>query len=230
MFKRIAKRLVARKPVSWEMIVGNGQICLILMFQVFLWVPVVYSALTGALLVIYGIWWILLGAQPLFLENRATSVSISSGVIIAVGCSIIGLGIAMIIPSMTDVDWVPRMAGIFYNLTFFVWIFVILKAAPMITRGLLIGIVFCVVAIGYAFICNALMLINLIVSNIPRVAADSEQMVGYIVSGAAMIGWTRFVMRKAAPTNFKKLVPGFMICGIVYIGFGIVMAMVLIFR
>ena len=218
------------KRVSWEMMVGNGQICLILMFQIFLWIPVGYSALTGASLLIYGIWWILHGIYPLFIENRTTSVSIGSGVIIAAGCGIIGLGITMIIPLMTDVDWVPRMAGIFYNFAFFMWLFVILKVAPMITRGLLIGVIFCVIASGYAFFCHALVVINAIVSDIPRVTADSEQMIGFIVSGGAIVGWARFVMRKTAPTNFKILVPAFTIFGVIYIGFGIVMAMMLIFR
>ena len=229
MIKQIAEKL-ARRKFSWDMMVGNGQGCLILMFQIFLWIPVTYSALTGAMLVIYGGWWMLHGIYPLFIENRPTSVSISSGVIIAAGCSIIGLGIAMVIPVMTEVDWVPRMAGIFYNLAFFLWLFVIMKVAPVITRSLLIGAVFCVIAGGYALVCNALMVINAIVSDIPRVAADSEQMIGYMVSGGAIVGWTLLVMRKTAPTNFKILVPVFTICGIIYIGFGIVMTMALIFR
>ena len=33
----------------------------------------------------------------------------------------------MMLPLMTEVDWVPRMAGIFYSLAFFIWLFVILK-------------------------------------------------------------------------------------------------------
>ena len=35
MFKQIAARLTRRK-FSWEMMVGNGQVCLILIFQIFL--------------------------------------------------------------------------------------------------------------------------------------------------------------------------------------------------
>ena len=82
MFKQIAERL-ARRKFSWEMMVGNGQVCLILIFQMLLWTPVTYAALTGASLAIYGVWWILHGIYPLVIENRPTSVSISAGVIIA---------------------------------------------------------------------------------------------------------------------------------------------------
>ncbi len=221
MFRKITERLLARLNISWEMMVGNGQVCLMLMFQIFLWIPVVSSALTGTLLIVYGILWIIHGISPLFIENRISSVSISSKVIIASGCSIIGLGIAMMFPLTTEVDWIPRMAGIFYSLAFFLWLFVIIKTAPIITQGLLIGIVFCVIAIGYALVCNTLMVMHTIASDIPRVAVHWEQAIGYIVSGSAAIGWTFFVMRKTATTNFKIVGPAFMIFGIIYIGFGI---------
>ena len=72
--------------------VGNGQICLLLMLQLFLWIPVVSSALTGTLLIVYGVLWTIHGISPLLIENRTASVSISSKIIIASGCSIIGLG------------------------------------------------------------------------------------------------------------------------------------------
>ena len=230
MFKQIAERLLARLKISWELMVGNGQICLLLMLQLFLWIPVVSSALTGTLLIVYGVLWTIHGISPLLIENRTASVSISSKIIIAAGCSIIGLGIAMMLPLMTEVDWVPRMAGIFYCLAFFIWLFVILKTAPIITQDLLIGVVLCVMATGYALVCNALMMVNAIVADIPRVAVPWDQAIGYIVSGGAVIGWTGFVMRKNTPAGYKILVPVFMLCGVIYIGFGIVLTTALISR
>ena len=233
MFKQISERL-ARLKFSWETIVNSGQVCLLLMFQVLFWTFVVNSALTrtlaGANLILYGVLWVLHGIYPLLIENRRTSVAISSGVIVVSGCSIIGLGIATILSLMVEVDWVLRMAGIFYNLAFFAWIFVIIKTAPIITRGLLIGVVLCVMAIGYALVCNALMVMNAIVSDIPRVAVLWDQAIGYIVSGCAMIGWTLCVMRKTASANFRWLVTAFIIAGIIFIGFGVVLATVLISR
>ena len=230
MFKQITKRLLARLKMSWELMVGKGQICLLLMLQIFLWIPVVSSALTGTLLIVYGTLWIIHGISSLLIENRISSVSISAKVVIVSGCCIIGLGIAMMLPLMTQVDWVPRMAGIFYSLAFFLWLFVIVKTAPIITRGLLIGVALCVIAIGYALACNALMVMHTIVSDIPRVAAPWDQAIGYIVSGCAIIGWTGFVMRKNTPANFRKLILVFWLCGVIYIGFGIVLTTVLISR
>ena len=182
---------------------------------------------------IQGVSWIIHGVSLLFIENRTTSVSIGSGLIIASGCSIIGLGLAMLLPLMVEVDWMLRMAGIFYSLAFFVWIFVILKLAPIITRGLLIGVVFCIIAVGYALVCNVLLVISALVPNVSHITAHWEKAIkaiGYIVSGSAVVGWTLFVMRKTAPTNFKILVPVFIILGIIYIAFGIVMITVLTFR
>ena len=234
MFKKIAERLVVFKPFSWEKMVGTGQVCLLLMFQIFLWILVVNSALTrtlaGAMLIVCGAWWIMHGIYPLLIENRSTSVTIGCRVIIASGCCIIGLGIAMIIPLMTEVDWVPRMAGIFYSLAFLVWLFVIMKVAPIITRWLLIGVVFCVIAIGYALVCNVWVVTNALVSDVPHVRVSWDLAIGFMVSGGAMIGWTILVMRKTAPVNFRLLVPAFVILGIIYIGFGIVTATVLISR
>ena len=230
MVKQIAERLLARLKISWELMVSNGQICLVLMLQLFLWIPVVSSALTGTLLIVYGILWVVHGISPLFMEDRTSSVSISSKVIIASGCSIIGLGIVMMLPLMTEVDWIPRMAGVFYSLAFFVWLFVILKTAPIITQGLLIGVVFCVMATGYALVCNTLMIIHTIVADIPRVAVPWEQAIGYIVSGCAVIGWTGFVMRKNTPAGYKILVPVFLLCGVIYIGFGVSLTTMLVSR
>ncbi|MYB93698.1 hypothetical protein F4054_03590 [Candidatus Poribacteria bacterium] len=102
MFKQTAKKLVARLNISWETRVGNGQVCLMLMFQIFLWIPVVSSALTGTLLIVYGVLWIIHGISPLLIEERTASVSISSGVIITSGCSIIGLGVAMMLLLTTE--------------------------------------------------------------------------------------------------------------------------------
>ena len=233
MFEQISERL-ARLKFSWETIVNSGQVCLLLMFQVLFWTFVVNSALTrtlaGANLILYGVLWVLHGIYPLLIENRRTSVAISSGVIVVSGCSIIGLGIATILSLMVEVDWVLRMAGIFYNLAFFAWIFVILKVAPTITRELVIGVVFCFVATGYAFVCNVLVVMRTLVTDLPHITADWEQAIGYIVSGGAMIGWTLCVMRKTASANFRWLVPAFIIAGIIFIGFGIVTATVLISR
>ena len=230
MFKQIAEKLLARLKFPWEMMVGNGQVCMVLMLQIFLWIPVVSSALTGTLLIVYGILWIIHGISALFIENSPSSVSISSKVIIASGCGIIGLGIAMMLPLITEVDWVPRMAGIFYCLAFFVWLFIIIKTAPIITQGLLIGVVFCVIAIGYMLVCNALMVMHTIASDIPRVAVPWDQAMGYIVSGCAIIGWTGFVMRKNTPAGYKILVPVFLLFGVIYIGFGVTLTTMLVSR
>ena len=135
----------------------------------------------------------------------------------------------MIIPLMTEVDWVPRMAGIFYSLAFFLWLFVIMKVAPIITRGLLIGVVFCVIASGYALVCNVLVM-NALVSDVPYVKASWDLAIGFMVSGGAMIMWTLFVMRKITTAYPKFVVPAFMLFGAIYIGFGIVLATVLISR
>ena len=233
MFKKIAERLAVFKPFSWEKMVGNGQVCLLLMFQVLLWTQVVNSALTrtlaGTTLILYGVLWIMHGIYPLLIENRSASVTIGCRVIIASGCCIVGLGIAMILPLMTEVDWVPRMAGIFYSLAFLLWLFVIMKVAPIITQGLLIGLVFCVIASGYALVCNVLVM-NALVSDVPHVKASWYLAVGFMVSGGAMIMWTLFVMRKITTANLRLLVPVCMIGRIIYIGFGIVLATVLISR
>ena len=233
MFKKIAERLAVFKPFSWEKMVGNGQVCLLLMFQVLLWTQVVNSALTrtlaGTTLILYGVLWIMHGIYPLLIENRSASVTIGCRVIIASGCGIVGLGIAMILPLMTEVDWVPRMAGIFYSLAFLLWLFVIMKVAPIITQGLLIGLVFCVIASGYALVCNVLVM-NALVSDVPHVKASWYLAVGFMVSGGAMIMWTLFVMRKITTANLRLLVPVCMIGRIIYIGFGIVLATVLISR
>ncbi len=233
MFKRISEKLVALKPVSWEKMVGTAQVCLLLMFQMMIWMPIDSTTLTkklaGMTLIIYGALWIIHGIYLLLFENRPTSVSISSGVIITSACCIVGLGIILIVPLTTEMDWVRRMAGIFYSLAFLVWLFVIMKMTPM-TRGLLIGIVFCVIASGWVLVCNAIVVINAIVSDMSHVKASWDLAIGFIVSGGAMVGWTLFVMRKTAPTNFKVLVTIFTIFGIIYIGFGIVAAIVITFR
>ena len=233
MLKQIAKRLVGHEQVSWETMAGDLLICLALIFQAALWNSTVHSpliALTGGMLILFGTMWIFLGNHPLFLENRTISVSIGCRVIIASGGAIIGLGIGMILPLMTEVDWVPRMAGFFYSLAFFLWLFVIIKVAPVITRGLLIGVVFCVIAIGYALVCNVLVVVNALVTDVSHLTAPWEQAIGYVVSGAAVIGWALLVMRKTTIAYSKFVVPAFMLCGIAYIGFGIVLATVLISR
>ena len=132
MLKQIAKRLVGHEQVSWETMAGDLSICLALMFQAALWNSAVHSpliALTGGMLILFGTMWVFLGNHPLFLENRPTSVTIGGWVIIASGCCIMGLGIGMIISLDADVSWMPRLAGIFYSLAIFVWVFVLLKGS-----------------------------------------------------------------------------------------------------
>ena len=234
MFKKIAEKFTAYRKFSWEMMVNSGQVCFLLMFQVMPWGQEINSTLTrtlaGTTLLFYGILWILHGIYPLFLENRPTSVTISGKVIIASGCCIIGLGIAMIVPLMPEVNWMPRMAGIFYSFAFSVWLFVSMKLAPIITRRLLIGIVLCAIATGYAFVCNIVVVINALASDIFHVKASWDLAIGYFVSGVAMTAWTILVMRKNTPAGYKGLVPVCVIAGVIYIGFGIVMATVLISR
>lgn len=136
MFKKITEKLTAHLKLnfSWEWMLGvdSGFVCNLLIFQVLLWIPV--SSVTGALLITYGILWVIFGPYPLLIENRQASVTIGSGIIVFSGCCMIGLGIAMILQLMTEMDWVPRMAGILYGLAFFIWLFIILKMAPTINR------------------------------------------------------------------------------------------------
>ena len=231
MLKQIAKRLVGHKQVSWETMAGDLSICLALMFQAALWNSAVYSpliALTGGMLILFGTMWVFLGNHPLFLENRPTSVTIGSGVIIASGCCIIGLGIGMIISLDADVSWMPRLAGIFYSLAIFVWVFVLLKVAP-ITRSLLIGVAFFVLASGYALICNAQVVINAIVSDMSYVEVYWDQGIAYVLNGSALIAWMLLIVRKIADVKVKSIVPLFVFLGVVYIGIGIVLTMALVF-
>ena len=228
MFKKITEKLVARLKLnlSWEKMIGidSGIVCNLLIFQVLLWIPV--SSVTGLLLITYGILWVIVGAYPLLIENRPTSVTVGSRIIVFLGCCMIGLGVVMILQLMTGMDWVPRIAGIFYGLAFFVWLFVILKMAPTIKRGLLIGVVFCVVAIAYVLVCNVLVVINALVTPVPHLTTPAEQAVAYYTSGGAVIGWTLCVMWKSHPTNYKWIVPAFVIMGVVFIGFGITLTVV----
>ena len=226
MFKQISEKLATRLNFSWEKMLGvdSGIVCNLLIFQVLLWIPA--TTMTGALLIVYGILWVILGAYLLLIENRRTSVTIGSGIIVFSGCCMIGLGIAMILQLMVEMDWVPRMAGIFYGLAFFLWLFVILKMAPTIKRWLLMGIVCCVVATAYALVCNVLMVINALVTPVPHLTTPTEQAVAYYTSGGAVVGWTLCVMWKSNPTQYKWMVPIFVIMGVVFIGYGITLTVV----
>ncbi len=230
MLKKITEKLVARLKLnlSWRKIIGvdSGIVCNFLIFQVFLWIPVTTAALTGTLLIVYGTLWVVFGTCLLLLQNRPTSVTIGGRIIVFSGCCMIGLGIAMMLQLMTEMDWVPRMAGIFYALAFFIWLFVILKIAPTITRWLLMGVVCCVVATAYALVCNVLVVIDALVTPVPHLTIPVEQAVAYYTSGGAVVGWTLCVMWKGTPTNFKWTVPAFVIMGVVFIGFGITLTVV----
>ena len=231
MLKQIAKRLVGHEQVSWETMAGDLSICLALMFQAALWNSAVHSpliALTGGMLILFGTMWVFLGNHPLFLENRPTSATIGGWVIIASGCCIMGLGIGMIISLDADVSWMPRLAGIFYSLAIFVWVFVLLKVAP-ITRSLLIGVAFFVLASGYALICNAQVVINAIVSDMSYVEVYWDQGIAYVLNGSAIIAWMLLIVRKIADVKVKSIVPLFVFLGVVYIGIGIVLTMALVF-
>ncbi len=228
MFKQIAKRLVGHKQVSWKTMAGDMSICLPLMFQVSLWNKVVYSPLMGAMLILFGAMWILLGNHPLFLENRPISVTIGCGVIITAGCCIMGLGIGMMIPLMTEVNWIPRLAGIFYSIAIFTWVFVILKVAP-ITRALLIGTASFLIASGYSFICHTGVVINALAFNIPYVEVYWDQGIAYILNGAAIITWVLLIVRKINLIKTKSIVPILVFLGVVCIGLGIVLTMALVF-
>ena len=231
MFKQIAKRLVGHEQVSWETMAGDLSICLALMFQAALWNSTVYSpliALIGGMLILFGTMWIFLGIHPLFIENRPTSATIGGWVIIASGCCIMGLGISMIISLDADVSWMPRLAGIFYSLAIFSWVFVLLKVAP-ITRSLLMGIAFFVLASGYALICNAQVVINTIVSDMPHIEVYWDQGIAYVLSGSAIIAWMLLIVRKIGIVKTKSIIPLFVFMGVVYIGIGIVLTMALVF-
>ena len=231
MLKRIAKKLVAHKQVSWETMAGDALICFVLMFQITLWNSAAYSpliALTGGMVILFGTMWIFLGIHPLFIENQRTSATIGGWVIIASGCCIMGLGIGMIIRLDADVSWIPRLAGIFYSLAIFSWVFVILKVAP-ITRALLIGIAFFILASGYALICNVQVVINAIVSDMPHIEVYWDRGIAYVLNGSALIAWMLLIVRKIAIVKAKPIVPLFVFVGVVQIGIGIVLTMALVF-
>ena len=139
-----------------------------------------------------------------------------------------GLGIGMIISLDADVSWMPRLAGFFYGLAIFSWVFVILKVAP-ITHSLLIGVVFFVLAGGYALICNAQVVINTIVSDMPYVEVYWDQGIAYVLSGSAIIAWMLLIVRKIGIVKTKSIIPLFVFIGVVYIGIGIVLTMALVF-
>lgn len=130
----------------------------------------------------------------------------------------------MIVPLIAEVDWVPRMAGIFYSLAIFMWIFVILNVAP-VTQGLRIGAVCCVITNVYALVCNVLVVINALVTDVSYLVVYWEQTIGYILSGGAVVGWASSAMRQAALPNLRVLFPTFMIAGVAYVGLGVVLAM-----
>lgn len=233
MVKQIAKRLVGHEPVSWETMAGNGLFCFSLMFQISLWNKVESSPLLGGvmgvILVLLGGMWVLLGNHPLFLENRPISATISCGIIIASGCCIMLLGISVIVPLMTEVNWMPRLAGIFYSLAIWAWVFVILKVAP-ITRALLMGVVFFVIASGYTLICHTRVVINIIVFDIPHIEVFWDQGIAYVLNGAALIAWMLLIVRKTNLITTKPIiVPIFVSLGVVSIGLGIVLTVALVF-
>lgn len=227
MFKQIAKRLVGHKQVSWQTIAGDTSICLPLVFQVSLWNKVVYSPLMGAMLILFGMMWIFLGNHPLFLENRPVSATIGCGVMIASGCCIVGLGIRMVIPQMA-VNWIPMLAGIFYSIAIFAWVFVILKVAP-ITRALLTGVASFLLASGYSFICHTRVVVNALVFNVPYVEVYWDQGIAYILNGAAIVTWMLLIVRKIDLIKTKSVIPIFVFIGVVCIGLGIVLTMALVF-
>ena len=122
----------------------------------------------------------------------------------------------------------PRLAGIFYSLAIFVWVFVLLKVVP-ITRSLLIGVAFFVLASGYALICNAQVVINAIVSDMSYVEVYWDQGIAYVLNGSAIIAWVLLILRKIAVVKLKPIVHIFILWGVMYIGLGIVLTMALAF-
>ena len=228
MFKQIAKRLVDHKQVSWKTMAGDTSICFALMLQLPLWNKVVSPLVSGIMPLILGAMWIVLGIYPLFLENRTTSAAVSGWGIIASGCCIMGLGISMILPLNTEVSWMPRMALVFYSLAILAWIFVLLQAAS-ITRSLLIGVAFFVLASGYAFFYNARVIMEVIVSDVPYIDVYWDQGIAYILNGTAVIVWVLLILRKIAVVKLKPIVHIFILWGVVYIGLGIVLTMALAF-
>ena len=103
-----------------------------------------------------------------------------------------------------------------------------LKVAP-ITRLLLIGVAFFVLASGYALICNAQVVINAIVSDMSYVEVYWDQGIAYVLNGSAIIAWMLLIVRKIADVKVKSIVPLFVFLGVVYIGIGIVLTMALVF-
>ena len=221
---------VRNSQVSWETMQGTSAIVF------FISLPDIESILT---LICLTLMLIGLGISPLYIKSESVSIAIASCVMIALGSGIGGLTIATLLerlltetPTEIKDSWVAGVVLICSSLGILAWVFIVLRISP-VSRLPLVAVVLFAAAGVYSLIygiliTHALVLINVIVSDILRVTADSEQMIGFIVSGGAIVGWARFVMRKTAPTNFKILVPAFTIFGVIYIGFGIALATLLI--
>ena len=167
------------------------------------------------------------GILPLSLEGRTTPISIAAVVIIALGSSIGGLGIATILKVLfsdthtflTD-NWVSGVASILANLAVLVWAFGILNIAPT-SRWLLIGTIFLVLAGGYSFGCGIFFLARSIVYGADQIAPVWNRGIPAILNGSAIVIWTLLITRKTIQEKVRFVVPIIIISGVGLIGLGV---------
>lgn len=212
---------------SWEVIWGNAVVPLTMAF-----LPINFSPddtfTTGGGLIIIGGAWISFGILPLYVENRTTPVFIAGTVIITVGSSIVGFGIATFLKSLFfDIgtplsdSWVSGVARILVNLALLAWGFVILKIAP-VTRSLIIGTVFLMLAGSYSLGCGIFLTMESVVNDTLQVAPVWEDGIATVLNGSAMVAWTLLITRKTvAYRRIRLAIPFFIICGCCFIGIGI---------
>ena len=167
------------------------------------------------------------GILPLYLEGRTTPISIAAIIIMALGSSIGGLGIATILKVLfsdthtflTD-NWISGIASILANLAVLVWAFVILSIAP-INRWLLIGAIFLVLAGGYSLGCGIFFLARSIVYGADQIAPVWNRGIPAILNGSAIVIWTLLITRKTIQEKVRFVVPIIIISGVGLIGLGI---------
>lgn len=167
------------------------------------------------------------GILPLSLEGRATPISIAAVIIIALGSSIGGLGIATILKAvfsdthtfLTD-NWISGVASILANLAVLVWTFGILNIAP-ISRWLLIGTIFLVLAGGYSLGCCIFFMARSIVYGADQIAPVWNRGIPAVLNGGAIVIWTLLITRKTIQQKVRFVVPIIIISGVGLIGLGI---------
>ena len=167
------------------------------------------------------------GILPLYLEGRTTSISIAAVIIIALGSGIGGLGIATILKLLfSDThtflidNWVSGVASILANLAVLVWAFVILNIAPM-SRRLLIGTIFLLLAGGYSLGCGIFFMAGSIVDSADQIAPVWNRGIPAVLNGGAIVIWTLLITRKTIQEKVRFVVPIIIISGVGLVGLGL---------